>query len=65
MLAKSPDGLSTAMYVFAKDWMEDSISKLASIATVIFFAGILAVGALIILILLGQYGMSDALINAA
>ncbi|MGL5237048.1 MAG: type II secretion system F family protein [Plesiomonas shigelloides] len=65
LLAKSPDGLSTAMYVFAKDWMEDSISKLASIATVIFFAGILAVGALIVLILLGQYGMSDALINAA
>lgn len=61
LLSKSSDGLSNAMYVFAKDWMEDSIDFLEKMAGVIFYAGIIFVGALVILIVLGQYGMTDGL----
>ncbi|WP_177326630.1 MULTISPECIES: type II secretion system F family protein [Plesiomonas] len=61
LLSKSSSGLSDAMYVFSKDWMEDSISLLEKMATIIFYSGIIGIGALIMLIILGQHGMTDGL----
>lgn len=62
LLSKSSDGLANSMYVFSKDWMKDSISSLEAMATVILWSGIVLIGALVMLISLGQHGMTSGLV---
>lgn len=55
------NGLDEAIYGFANDWLEDSIEQIQKTAGIMLMVGVLMVGCVIILILLGSNGMTDAI----
>lgn len=57
------DGANEEIEQFGKDWMRDSIEQLQGVASVLLGGSMLGIGALMLLVIAGAGGMSDAMIQ--
>lgn len=57
------DGANEEIEQFGKDWMKDSIEQLQGVANMLLGGSMLMVGALMLLVIAGASGMSDAMIQ--
>ncbi len=57
------DGASAEIEQFGKDWMAVSISQMQAIANMLLSGSIITIGILMLIVLAGAGGMTDAMIN--
>lgn len=57
------DGANEEIEQFGKDWMKDSIEQLQGVANLLLGGSMLMVGALMLIVIAGASGMSDAMIQ--